>query len=363
MLHLQRKPSSSRDINLEKPLNRWRFFLNWLFDSLIPGVLVVSTVRASSLKSPVSIWRGVVFVAFIVGMMTIGRGAWAFSCSDVTEISEIECEALVALYDSTNGANWSVNTGWKDTNTPCSWHGVACIGGEVSKISLPSNQVNGSIPNLTPLTGLIDLWLQNNQLSGIIPVSFSTLTNLRRFHLHTNQLTGPIPDLTSLGKLEEFSLHTNPYLCRDNNIDYSRWSQLDNVVICVCEHATYSLKKRTLTVPFIEIPVVDFLTGLPTGEKELWKANLRQIFGTTNRFRLLYKTVTQITDDSNSSWCPANYAVETGTLSIPYIDVPIGIALGNKKFENGVDVFKATMTWEPIGRSFVVQEIEQLPQL
>jgi hypothetical protein len=126
-----------------------------------------------------------------------------------------------------------------------------------------------------------------------------------------------------------------------------------------CVHATYSLKKRTLTVPFVEMPVIDFLTGQPTGEMELWTGNLRLISGTTNRFRLLNKTVAQITDGSSSS-CPATYAVETGTLSIPYIDVPTGIAVGNQKIENGVEVFKATLTWDPIGRSFVVQEVEQL---
>ncbi len=32
---------------------------------------------ASSLKSPASIWRGVVFVVLVVGMMAMGRGAWA----------------------------------------------------------------------------------------------------------------------------------------------------------------------------------------------------------------------------------------------------------------------------------------------
>ncbi|MDM8561099.1 hypothetical protein [Candidatus Parabeggiatoa sp. HSG14] len=35
-------------------------------------------------------------------------------------------------------------------------------------------------------------------------------------------------------------------------------------------------------------------------------------------------------EDSNSL-CPATYAVETGTLSIPYIDVPTDIAVGNKE--------------------------------
>ena len=83
------------------------------------------------------------------------------------------------------------------------------------------------------------------------------------------------------------------------------------------------------------------------------------MLGTTNRFSLLSKTVAPITDGSSSS-CPATYAVETGRLSIPYIDIPTGIAVGNKNFENGVNVFRATMTWEPMGKSFVVQKVEKL---
>jgi len=125
-----------------------------------------------------------------------------------------------------------------------------------------------------------------------------------------------------------------------------------------CEHATYSLKKRTLTVPFVEMPVIDFFTGQSTGEVELWTGALKQVLGVTNRFRLLSKTVVPITDGSSSS-CPATYAVETGTLSIPYIDIPTGIAVGNKNFENGVNVFRATMTWEPMGKSFVVQDVQK----
>jgi len=126
-----------------------------------------------------------------------------------------------------------------------------------------------------------------------------------------------------------------------------------------CKHAAYSLKKRTLTVPFVEMPVIDFFTGQSTGEVELWTGTLKQVLGVTNRFRLLSKTVVPITDGSSSS-CPATYAVETGTLSIPYIDIPTGIAVGNKNFENGVNVFRAIMTWEPMGKSFVVQEVQKL---
>ncbi len=126
-----------------------------------------------------------------------------------------------------------------------------------------------------------------------------------------------------------------------------------------CQHATYSPQKRKLTIPFVEIPVVDFLTGQSTGEIELWKGSLRHVFGTTNRFRVLSGSFNQVTDASSSS-CPATYVLETGTLSIPYIDIPTGITVGNKEFGNEVDVFSATMTWDQIGKSFVVQEVEQI---
>ena len=59
-----------------------------------------------------------------------------FDCGNVTEIPTTECEALVALYESTDGDNWNDNTGWLATDTPCSWFGVTCEAGNVSKLNL-----------------------------------------------------------------------------------------------------------------------------------------------------------------------------------------------------------------------------------
>ena len=47
-----------------------------------------------------------------------------FSCADVTEIPQSECEALVALYNSTNGPGWNHINNWLVTNTPSDWQGV-----------------------------------------------------------------------------------------------------------------------------------------------------------------------------------------------------------------------------------------------
>ena len=43
------------------------------------------------------------------------------------QVPQIERDALVALYNSTDGANWTDNTGWLgEAGTECSWFGVRC---------------------------------------------------------------------------------------------------------------------------------------------------------------------------------------------------------------------------------------------
>lgn len=56
-----------------------------------------------------------------------GSGLECNVCDTVTEISTAECEALVALYDSTGGDNWTNNDNWLYTDTPCSWNGVTVV--------------------------------------------------------------------------------------------------------------------------------------------------------------------------------------------------------------------------------------------
>ena len=53
-------------------------------------------------------------------------------CENVTGIPKIECEALVALYNGTNGNEWLNNRGWLTTDIPCSWEGVKCHDGHVA---------------------------------------------------------------------------------------------------------------------------------------------------------------------------------------------------------------------------------------
>jgi uncharacterized delta-60 repeat protein len=116
-----------------------------------------------------------------------------------------ERAALIALYNSTNGASWTNNTNWLNPNES-TWHGVVVVGCSVEQINLPNNNLSGSMPieigNLPNLKQL-DLW--NNSVTGSIPAALTNLTNLQRAYLFNNQLTGSIPaaigNLTSLRNL------------------------------------------------------------------------------------------------------------------------------------------------------------------
>jgi len=152
--------------------------------------------------------------------------------------------ALKALYESTDGDNWSDNTGWDivKANTPpadCDLENLNGIslddGGRVEYLQLYSNKLKGSIPpqignlkslsvmkmfdnelsgNIPPeignLSKLVNLTLSNNQLSGNIPAELGSLMNLTELEFSKNQLNGNIPDeLGSLMNLTELHLNNN----------------------------------------------------------------------------------------------------------------------------------------------------------
>ncbi len=135
----------------------------------------------------------------------------AFSCSNVTQIPQNECQALVSLYNSTGGSNWTDRAGWLVTNTPCNWYGVFCNGGYVEEIFLGNNQLVGTIPGqLGNLTNLKTLWLMQNQLVGDIPAELGSLVRLESLSLWANQLDGSIPSsLGGLASLVDLNLMSN----------------------------------------------------------------------------------------------------------------------------------------------------------
>ena len=135
----------------------------------------------------------------------------SFDCATVTDVTQIECEALVALFYSTNGAGWATQNFWLNNPNVENWYGVSTLGGHVQRLVLGNNQLTGSIPaELGNLTYLQELGLYNNQLSGPIPAELGNLSNLQILRLGQNQLSGSIPaELGNLTYLQELSLHNN----------------------------------------------------------------------------------------------------------------------------------------------------------
>ncbi len=144
-------------------------------------------------------FRLLALAALLLGQFTSAgvqpaRAQTSFTCADVSEVPQLECEALVALYNSTNGAGWTNNTNWLVTNTPGNWFGVTIDGGHVKWLHLSSNQLIGTVPvELADLTTLRSLDLGGNQLNGSIPTELGSLTNLNFLLLRNNQLSGDIP--------------------------------------------------------------------------------------------------------------------------------------------------------------------------
>ena len=124
----------------------------------------------------------------------------------------VDRAALVALYEATDGVNWTSNDNWLSNRPIGEWHGVITDpSGRVTELDLYDNQLRGEIPvEVGNLSSLTVLDLLENQLTGEIPAQLGSLISLERLNLRANQLSGEIPeDLGSLASLERLDLYDN----------------------------------------------------------------------------------------------------------------------------------------------------------
>lgn len=121
--------------------------------------------------------------------------------------------ALVAIYNTNNGPNWTVKTNWL-TGPVDTWHGVTVAAGRVSEINLSNNGLSRGLPNdLGNLSELTDLDLSSNNLFSVVPKSMYNLTKLKNLNLSGNQLTD-LPVL-STSQMIQLNVSDNHFFFND----------------------------------------------------------------------------------------------------------------------------------------------------
>jgi hypothetical protein len=167
-----------------------------LFDRLL--------MKEGIMKKSLVIFREVMILSlFIMGM----------NQHISAQVAQQDSVALVALYNSTDGANWTDNTTWLTVQPVSDWFGITATNGRVSAIILNNNNLSGTIPpEIGDLTNLTDLQFFLNQLSGSLPSTIGNLLNLTNLYLSANQLSGAIPtEIGNLVNLETLNIGSNDF--------------------------------------------------------------------------------------------------------------------------------------------------------
>ncbi|KAL5681278.1 hypothetical protein ACJX0J_007663, partial [Zea mays] len=151
---------------------------------------------------------------------------------------------LILLFTALNTLFTSMNSpgqlqGWKVSGgDPCgeSWQGITCSGSSVTAIKLPNLGLSGNLAyNMNTMDSLVELDMSHNnlgggqqipynlpnkklerlnlaenQFSGSVPYSISTMPNIKYLNLNHNQLSGDITDIFSnLPSLTTVDLSSN----------------------------------------------------------------------------------------------------------------------------------------------------------
>ena len=129
------------------------------------------------------------------------------------QVPEQDSLALVALYDSTDGTNWTDNTNWL-SGPVSTWFGITVSGDSVTKVNLGKNNLVGTIPiEIGNLANVTELGLYSNQLNGSIPAEICNLANLTYLSLAGNSLSGTIPkEFGNMTNLEILFIDSNQLL-------------------------------------------------------------------------------------------------------------------------------------------------------
>ena len=142
-------------------------------------------------------------------------------------------DALVALYNATDGPNWSRSDSWLTEAPVNDWYGVVTDSeGRVRWLTLWDNGLKGPIvAELGNLTALEFLGLGDNELTGEVPAELGSATGLAGLWIDDNLLTGIIPSsFVELSDLRVFDFSGNEELCMPGTVSFSEWADSVSLV-------------------------------------------------------------------------------------------------------------------------------------
>ncbi|MEO6549155.1 MAG: hypothetical protein ABIN94_14215 [Ferruginibacter sp.] len=109
--------------------------------------------------------------------------------------------ALVDLYDSTNGTNWSSGNNWKTLAPVRTWSGVTVTNNRVTAMQMYGNNTLGIVPSsFKNLDSMLSIDFIDNGFRGNLLTYIANFKLLNHVHIGEQYLSGPFPD--ALGYLQ-----------------------------------------------------------------------------------------------------------------------------------------------------------------
>ena len=169
--------------------------------------------------------------ARITVTITVTALPTSFGCATRGAVSDAsntglvsDCEALLDARDVLVGLGGPLN--WSASTPIAQWDGVTVDGTSmrVTTLDLRRSRLKGVISSdLSRVTALRELYLQDNHLTGPIPSELGSMTELRQLRLRSNGLSGPLP--AALGSLTNLT----HLLLSDNDLSGSIPSQIGDM--------------------------------------------------------------------------------------------------------------------------------------
>jgi len=138
--------------------------------------------------------------------------------SELNEGRLADSLALVAIYDATNGTNWTRNNGWLETGTSIDlWEGVTLNpnSGRVIQLNFSNNNMSGELPiQIRSLTEVTVFDVSINSLGGALPTQVAQMNALIELDLSNNEFTS-LPNLNALTSLNQLDVFGNNFQFND----------------------------------------------------------------------------------------------------------------------------------------------------